>query len=154
MPTQPMPETLKKWFNTPLAKIFQRTNTFVYRVSGGRVGWRIGQAPVLLLTVRGRKSGTPHTVPLLYLQNGSDYAVVASKGGWPKDPIWYLNLQANPDVTVEVKRQKFAMAARTASDEERDRLWPRLVAMYPDYANYQSWTDRKIPVVVLHPAAN
>ena len=108
-------------------------------------------APILLLTVRGRKSGKPHTLPLLYLQDGEDCVLVASKGGWPSHPLWYLNLQADPNVTVQVGRDRRAMTARTANQEERSRLWPKLVAMYADYASYQSWTDRQIPVVILSP---
>ena len=77
--------------------------------------------------------------------------MVASKGGWAQHPLWYLNLQANPNVTIEDRRDKLPMRARTANAEERARLWPRLVAVYGDYANYQSWTDREIPVVILSP---
>jgi deazaflavin-dependent oxidoreductase (nitroreductase family) len=154
MADRTIPKGLEKFFSTPLPKLMQFANTLVYRMSGGRVGGRMGRAPILLLTVRGRKTGKPQTVPLLYQQDGTTYAIVASKGGFPKHPIWYLNLQANPDVTVEVGRQKLALKARTASDEERERLWPGLVAMYPDYANYQSWSDRKIPVVLLEARTN
>ena len=146
-----MPEALKRWFNTPLSKLFQRANVFVYKASGAKLGGSMKGAPILLLTVRGRKSGKPHTLPLLYLLDGEDYVLVASKGGWPSHPLWYVNLQANPDVTVQVGRDQRAMTARTANQEERARLWPKLVAMYSDYANYQSWTDREIPVVILSP---
>ena len=149
-----MPEALKRWFTTPLSKIFQRANVFVYKASGAKLGGSMKGAPILLVTVRGRKSGKPHTLPLLYLQDGNDCVLVASKGGWPAHPLWYLNMQANPDVTVQIGREQRAMTARTANQEERTRLWPRLVAMYPDYANYQSWTDRQIPVVILSPRAS
>lgn len=151
MSQQPMPDALKRWFNTPLFKLFQRANVFVYRASGARLGGSMKGVPILLLTVRGRKTGKPHTLPLLYLQDGNDYAVVASKGGWPSHPLWYVNLQAEADVTVEIGRQQLQLTARTANAEERARLWPRLVAMYPAYADYQSWTDRQIPVVILSP---
>ena len=73
------------------------------------------------------------------------------EGRWPQHPLWYLNLQANPNVTIEVRREKLPMRARTANAQERAQLWPRLVALYGDYANYQSWTDREIPVVILSP---
>ncbi|HKP58068.1 MAG TPA: nitroreductase family deazaflavin-dependent oxidoreductase [Polyangiales bacterium] len=151
MSQQAMPEALKRWFNTPLSKLFQRANVFVYKASGAKLGGSMKGAPILLLTVRGRKSGKPHTLPLLYLLDGEDYVLVASKGGWPSHPLWYVNLQANPDVTVQVGRDQRALTARTANQEERARLWPKLVAMYSDYANYQSWTDREIPVVILSP---
>jgi deazaflavin-dependent oxidoreductase (nitroreductase family) len=127
-------------------------NTWIYRLSGGRVGgrWMYG-APVLLLTVTGRKSGQPRTTPLLYLADGDNLVVVASKGGMSHHPLWYANLQANPDVEVEVGSEKRKMRARTASVTEKAALWPRLVKMYPDYDAYQARTTRDIPVVILSP---
>jgi deazaflavin-dependent oxidoreductase (nitroreductase family) len=151
MAEREMPTQMKGWIGGPM-KAFQRANTLLYRMSGGKLGARLGGAPLLLLTVTGRKSGKPHTAPLIHLRDGDDYVVVASKGGWPHHPLWYQNLQANPEVTVQVGRQKLAMTARTASPSERARLWPRLVKLWADYANYQSWTDREIPVVILSPA--
>ena len=151
MSQQSMPEALKRWFNTPLSKLFQRANVLVYKASGAKLGGSMKGAPILLLTVRGRKSGKSVTLPLLYLQDGDDYVLVASKGGWPSHPLWYMNIQADPAVTVQVGRDRRAMTARTANQEERSRLWPKLVAMYADYASYQSWTDRQIPVVILSP---
>ena len=108
-------------------------------------------APALLLTTIGRKSGQPRTTPVLYLRYGDAIVVVASKGGLPNHPLWYLNLTANPNVEVEVDGQKMAMLARRATEEEKQRLWPRLVEMYPDFANYQARTDRDIPVIFLSP---
>jgi len=107
---------------------------------------------VLLLTARGRKTGKARTTPLLYLQDGDRLVVVASKGGAPRHPAWFLNLAANPEVTVERGRERLAMRAREADDEERARYWPQVVAMYPGYEKYQQKTSRRIPLVVLEPA--
>jgi deazaflavin-dependent oxidoreductase (nitroreductase family) len=128
-------------------------NVWVYRLSGGRIGGRfLRGAPVCLVTTTGRKSGEPRTAPLLYLADGPRVVIVASQGGMSKHPVWYLNLTANPRCTVEIGSEKRAMVARTASAEEKAALWPRLVAMYRDYADYQARTERDIPVVILEPA--
>jgi deazaflavin-dependent oxidoreductase (nitroreductase family) len=133
-------------------KFMSHLNTWTYRVSGGRVTGRFpGGAPVLLLTTTGRKTGQPQTAPLLYLQDGERYVVVASKGGMSHHPLWFKNLEANPRVEIEVGSRKIAAAARRASDEEKAALWPRLVAMYSSYADYQARTTRDIPVVILTP---
>jgi deazaflavin-dependent oxidoreductase (nitroreductase family) len=139
---------------TAVIGVMARLNTWVYRLSGGRLAGRFpGGAPVLLLTTVGRKSGEPKTAPLLYLQDGDTYVVVASKGGMSHHPLWYKNLEANPRVTIEVGHRKFEALARTASDAEKAALWPQLVRMYPSYADYQARTTRPIPVVVLTPRA-
>ena len=127
-------------------------NVWAYRASGGRIGGRfLRGAPVCLLTTRGRKTGEPRVAPLLYLADGERVVIVASKGGMSKHPLWYLNLLANPDCEVQIGATKRAMRARTASPEEKAALWPRLVAMYRDYDDYQARTDRDIPVVILEP---
>jgi len=137
---------------SPLIRAMSAANTWVYRLSGGRVGGRfLRGAPVLLLTTIGRKSGRPRTAPLLYLDDGDELVIVASKGGMSQHPVWYLNLEANPDVEVEVGSTRRPMRARRASDEEKAKLWPRLTAMYRDYDDYQARTDRNIPVVILAP---
>ena len=105
--------------------------------------------PTLLLTTVGRKSGRVLTLPLIFGRSGSDYVVIASKGGAPAHPAWYLNLEANPEVQVQVKADKFKARARTASGSERDPLWAKMVEIYGPYAEYQKKTDRQIPVVVL-----
>ncbi len=151
MAEREMPKEIRTWLSTPMSKLFQRANTALYRLSGGKLGGTMRGAKVLLLTATGRKSGKPHTTPLIYLRDGNDYAVVASKGGWPTHPLWYLNLQANPRAQMQVGRDVHPVTARTATPEERARLWPRLVEIYADYANYQSWSDRVIPVVILSP---
>ena len=132
--------------------LWSRLNTWVYRVSGGRIGGRFpGGAPVLLLTTIGRKSGRPQTAPLLYLTDGDAYVVVASKGGMSHHPLWFKNLEANARVEIEVGNRKFAATARRATAAEKASLWPRLVSMYPSYADYQARTTRDIPVVILTP---
>ena len=143
---------LQERLASPLIRALSAANTWVYRLSGGRIGGRFrGGAPVLLLTTVGRKSGQPRTAPLLYLEDGENLVIVASKGGMSHHPVWYLNLEANPDVKVQVGSERRRMRARRALDEEKAKLWPRLVAMYGDYDTYQGRTDRNIPVVILSP---
>ncbi len=137
-------------FGNVVIKVMSALNTWVYRATGGRIGGRfLRGAPVLLLTTTGRKSGERRTAPLLYLADGDRFVIVASKGGFSHHPAWYLNLEKNPDVTVEVGSDRREMRARIASDTEKKALWPKLVAMYRDYDDYQARTDRNIPVVVL-----
>lgn len=140
-------------------KVMSRVNTWAYRVSGGRLGgsWRVGSAlrapvPVCLLTTTGRRSGEPRTVPLLHFPDGDRVLLVASQGGLPKHPQWYLNVLADPAVTVQVGRRSRAMTAREATSAERDELWPRLVERYADFADYQANTSRVIPVIICEPA--
>jgi len=144
-----------------LPKIFKRAgkvHVWTYRKTNGRIGskWRIGagwKKPVdtLLLDHVGRKSGTQFTTPLLYMHDGPNVIVVGSQGGLPDDPQWYRNLMATPDTRVQIRAEKRAVRARTADAAERAALWPRLVEVYADFANYQSWTEREIPVVILEP---
>jgi len=136
----------------PLIKLMSRVNTWAYRATNGRVGGRFrGGAPVMLVTITGRKTGRRLTVPLLYLRDADRVVTVASKGGMDQHPLWYRNLVANPDVDVQIGAETTAMRARTASPAEKTALWPRLVAMYPDYDAYQARTTREIPVVILEP---
>lgn len=127
-------------------------NTWLYRVSGGFVGGRIGRAPVLLLHHVGRKTGQPRVSPLLYLPDGDRAVIVASNGGATAHPAWYRNLMAAPATRVEVGRERRDVVAREVTAEERQGYWPRLVDIYPSYGLYQQRTDRQIPVVVLEPA--
>jgi deazaflavin-dependent oxidoreductase (nitroreductase family) len=123
----------------------------LYRLLGGRAVGRIGKAPVLLLTTEGRKTGRPRTAPLLYIETGDRLVVVASNGGAPTHPAWYLNLKANPRATAEVRRDIRPVLSRDATAEERARYWPELVRMYRWYDSYQAKTSREIPLVVLEP---
>ncbi len=135
-----------------MVRIMSVLNTWVYRWSGGRIGGRfLHGAPVCLLTTTGRRSGQPRVAPLLYLRDGDAVVVVASKGGMSRHPAWYLNVESDPEVEVQIGAQTTPMRARRASDEEKAKLWPRLVAMYPDYDDYEARTERDIPVVVLEP---
>ncbi len=113
------------------------------------IGGGKGMIATLLLTTVGRKSGRELTLPLIFGTSGPDYVVVASKGGAPAHPAWYLNLEANPTVKVQVKADKFTARAYTATGQERAALWPMMVDIYGPYTDYQKKTDRQIPVVVL-----
>jgi deazaflavin-dependent oxidoreductase (nitroreductase family) len=137
-----------------LFSAFVKVHVALYRASGGRVGGRLGKGvPVLLLTSTGRKTGRRRTTPLLYVEEGDRYVVVASVGGAPSHPAWYLNLRSKPAATIQVGRRKLAVRAETAGLEERARLWPRLTQMWPQYDDYQAKTRREIPVVILAPSA-
>jgi F420H(2)-dependent quinone reductase len=136
-----------------VVRVMSALNTWAYRATGGWLGGRfLRGAPVCLVVVTGRKSGRAITVPLLYLRDGDDVVIVASKGGMSKHPVWYLNLEANPRCEVEIGRERRPMVARRVSAAEKTSLWPRLCAMYPDYADYQARTTRDIPVLRLSPA--
>ncbi len=135
-----------------MMRVVSSLNTLVYRGSGGRLMGRFPSgAPVCLLTTTGRRSGRRRTVPLLFLSEGDDLIVVASQGGAPRHPGWYLNLRANREAEVELGRRRVAVEARDLDGAERDRLWPRLVAMYPPYEAYRQRTTRVIPLVRLRP---
>lgn len=112
-----------------------------------------GPIPTLLLTTTGRRSGKPIVMPLIYGEAGGNYVVVASKGGAPTHPGWYLNLSAHSNVEVQILSKRFRATARTAGGAERAELWQQMATIYPPYNDYQAKTDREIPVVVLEPAA-
>jgi len=128
-----------------------RLHRGLYELTGGRVGKRLVDNDMLLLTTVGRQTGSPHTVPLLYLREGDALAVIASFGGRDRHPAWYLNLVAKPEVEVQISRERFDAVARTADSNERAVWWPRVVDAYGDYAVYQTRTQRVIPVVLLSP---
>ncbi len=132
-------------------RMITATHEFWYRLTGGLIGGRFGKAPILLLTTTGRKSGRQRTSPLLYYPDGDNLVIIASKGGSPTHPAWYLNLTAHPKAEVQVGRETKAVVAETASAEERARLWPLVTEMYSQYDDYQRRTKREIPVVVLRP---
>lgn len=122
-----------------------------YRETGGETGYIWNNATILLLTTIGHKSGEPKTVPLIFIADGDNYVIIASLGGAPKHPAWYVNLAANPRVTLQVKDKVFEADATTAPSPERERLWARAVEAWPQYDDYQAKTTREIPVVVLTP---
>ena len=127
-------------------------HTLAYRLTGGLVGHRVpGAPPSLLLDHVGAKSGTKRTAPLAYLEDGDDYVLVASKGGHPRNPAWFYNLRAHPDVTIQVGTSRKKVRARVATAEERRRLWPKVVDNYGGFEGYQQRTEREIPLVILEP---
>jgi deazaflavin-dependent oxidoreductase (nitroreductase family) len=122
-----------------------------YVETGGEDGHEWQGVPTLLLTTIGRRSGQPRRQALIYGQDGSNYLVVASKGGAPTNPLWYENLVAHPEVRLQVKNDRFTARARDATPEERPRLWQLMIGLWPAYDDYQAKTQRQIPVVVLEP---
>lgn len=137
--------------STALQNFITTIHTFFYRNTNGAIGGSMVNCPVLLLTTTGRKTNKKRTVPLLYLADGDRVVLVASNGGATKHPTWWLNLQANPEAEIQVRKLKQRVWAKQSSIEEKERLWPLLTAMYPGYKSYQERTNREIPVVILHP---
>jgi deazaflavin-dependent oxidoreductase (nitroreductase family) len=133
-----------------MSDLFGEEHVRRYIETDGEEGytWREG-SPILLLTTTGRKSGTERTMPLIFGEDGGSQVLVASRGGAPEHPAWYLNLVENPEVGVQVKGDKFRARARTAEGEERERLWKAMNGIWPHYDEYQAKTTRQIPVVVL-----
>jgi deazaflavin-dependent oxidoreductase (nitroreductase family) len=121
-----------------------------YEATGGEEGyhWRNGTT-ILLLHTTGRKSGKEYTHPLIYRDYADDYLIVASKGGAPEPPEWFLNLEKNPETIVQIKDETFKVRARVATAQEKPAMWSHMVEVWPDYDEYQQKTDREIPVVVL-----
>ncbi|HXK23574.1 MAG TPA: nitroreductase family deazaflavin-dependent oxidoreductase [Myxococcota bacterium] len=137
---------------TLAVRAMSAVNTWLFRLSGGRLGSRfLRGAPVLLLTTTGAKSGAQRTTPLIYLADGPRMVLVASKGGMSHSPAWYHNLMANPECEVQIGSRATRMLARRASAEEKSALWPKLLAIYRDYDDYQARTTRDIPVLILTP---
>jgi F420H(2)-dependent quinone reductase len=132
-------------------KFISRANVFIYRLSGGRLWNTMQGSPICLVSMTGRKSGRRITMPLMYTPHGEDVLIVASLGGAPKHPVWYHNIVANPEVSIQVGNTVRNMLARQADAAEKAKLWPVLVASYPDFDNYQKATDRDIPVIVCEP---
>jgi len=138
----------------PVLRQAVRLHHIAYRASNGLIGHRIpGLPPMLLLHHTGARSGVERTAVLLYVEDGPDLVIVASKGGHPRHPAWFRNLRANPDTTVQVGSSRRAVRARVASAAERTRLWPRVVDAYRGYEDYQRRTGREIPLVILEPRA-
>jgi deazaflavin-dependent oxidoreductase (nitroreductase family) len=131
--------------------LFGKEHVDRYRETGGEEGHDWKGTVTLLLTTTGRRSGEQRTTPLIYQRDGDRYLVVASQGGADEHPAWYLNLSADPNVEVQVKDDRFDATASTAEGEERERLWKLMTATWPAYDQYQTRTDRQIPVVVLTP---
>jgi deazaflavin-dependent oxidoreductase (nitroreductase family) len=138
---------LRRW----LIRGMSKAHLALQRLSRGRAFGRVAGMPVLLLTTTGRRSGKARTTPLTFFRDGDDLAVVGSNGGADRPPDWSLNLETNPRAIVAIGRDTFGVTARTASDEERSRLWTVITATYSGYARYENKTARRIPVVILTP---
>jgi deazaflavin-dependent oxidoreductase (nitroreductase family) len=136
-------------FSNPNDRLFGPEHVERYRATGGREGHEWRGAVCLLLTTKGRRSGEPRTAPLIYGRRGHDFLLVASKGGADEPPAWYLNLEADPEVEVQVLDEVFRARARDATPEEKPEMWKTMVAEWPPYDDYQQKTSRQIPVVVL-----
>jgi len=151
--TRPRPWTAsEERFGTIAVRIMSAINTALFRLSGGSVGNRFMRgAPVCLVTTTGARSAKLRTTPLIYLADRDDVVIVASKGGMSHHPAWYHNLARHPEARVQIGSRVRDMVARRASAAEKAALWPRLVAIYPDYDDYQARTDRDIPVMILSP---
>jgi deazaflavin-dependent oxidoreductase (nitroreductase family) len=132
-------------------KYFARAHIWAYQRTDGIVGSRLLWFPAALVTTTGRKSGVPRTTPTLYLRDGDRVVLPASFGGRDANPGWYHNLQSNPQVHIQIRGDHLDLTARDATDDERKRLWPKLIRMYPPYRNYREATDRVIPLVVCEP---
>ena len=147
-----MAEPTEQVTDSPVDWVAEHTRRYID--SGGEDGheWRPG-VPTLLLTTTGRKSGVKRRTALIYGRDNADYVIVASKGGTPDHPAWYLNLEADPEVEIQVLDDVLPATARTVTGEERERLWALMRQIWPAYDEYQTKTDRQIPVVVLTPKA-
>lgn len=138
---------------TSAVEFFWKWHPRVYRWTGGRVGGKLANLPVLLLRTKGRKTGVIRESGLTYLPWGDDFVVIASVLGEPRNPGWYHNLLATPDVEVQVGSENIAVRAEEVEGEERDRIWTALIAESPDYEGYKDRTGRRIPVMLLRRAA-
>lgn len=133
----------------PITRFFTQVHVVLYQLTGGKA--QIAKYPTMLLTVRGRKTGKLRTIPLVYVKDGDHFVIAAAYAGSDQDPTWWRNLQANPEAVVQEMRQKVRVRAEVAAVGEREALWQRLAAMYPYFLEYQSRTQREIPVVLLKP---
>lgn len=146
-----VPEHLPDWISSHVRQYLESGGTEGHQWDSTSLGGP-GLLPCLLLVTKGRKSGRKITVPLIYGETGDGrYVIVASRGGTPTHPDWYLNLTADPHVRLQVGTERFDAVASTCPDPERDQLWKKMAAIYPPYDAYQSQTERRIPVVVLEP---
>ena len=134
-----------------LRRTFMRAHIALYRLSGGLLGSRVPSRSFLLLTTIGRKSGQERVTPIFYIPRDDDFILVASNWGEQFSPVWWLNLQAQPQAKVRVGRKQFVVVARQADAAERARLWPSIVARYGEFERYQQRVTREIPLVILSP---
>jgi F420H(2)-dependent quinone reductase len=132
-------------------RITGKLNVPLYRLSRGRIGGKIGKAPVLLLTSIGRRSGQPRTAPVLFAHDGPNLVVIGSNAGNQKAPAWSYNLKANPDAEVEIRSERRLVRAHVAEGDQRTRLWNLMNSEYEGFEDYRERTSRDIAVFVLEP---
>jgi deazaflavin-dependent oxidoreductase (nitroreductase family) len=138
-----------------MTKLYARVNLLVYKLSGGRLMNKgLANKPICIVTITGRKTGKKREVPLMHVPHGEKKILVASIGGTSKNPVWYYNLKANPDITIAVDGARRAYRARQVSPEEKASLWPVIVDAYPPYDKYQARSDRDMPVFVCDPVSS
>lgn len=135
----------------PLLVAFAKLNAAVYRLSGGRIMGKMGASEICVVRMQGARSNTWRDVPLMYVPHGEGVILVASLGGAPKNPVWYHNLVAHPDIEVQIKQSTRRLRARLASSDEKAAVWSKCVAAYPAYTDYQKKTTRDIPVFICDP---
>ncbi|MEZ0150346.1 MAG: nitroreductase family deazaflavin-dependent oxidoreductase [Candidatus Reddybacter sp.] len=135
----------------PYLKVFSSLNEKVYRLTNGRVLGKLNGYDVCLVTMTGAKSGKQRVIPLMYVPYKDGVIIVASQGGAPKNPVWFNNLVANPDIEVQYKAKKMQLRARRADADEKAAVWPVCCEHYPDYDLYQNRTGRDIPVFICEP---
>lgn len=148
-----VPTHMPDWIKNHVARYLESDGTDGHMWDSSIAGGT-GPIPTLLLATTGRKSGETRTVPLIYSKTNGAYVVIASRGGTPQHPDWYLNLVADADVSIKVAADAYEAKARTAASDEREALWKRMAELYPPYSLYQKRTDRQIPVVVIEPVAS
>lgn len=146
-----MASTEEPEYRAPELTLLGQEHVDRYRETDGEVGYLWNGVPTLLLTTTGRRSGQPRTTPLIFGRDGDDYLVIASMGGAPKHPAWYLNLESEPRASIQVRGEHLDVRAHTASADERARVWQIMADQWPNYDVYQTRTERVIPVVVLSP---
>lgn len=138
-------------FRAQLMKSLRKLQVWMYHISSGKIGGSINGSPLLLLTVTGHKSGTPHTIPLAYVKHNGEYLISASAAGADKHPVWFTNLQSKLDATIEVSGKVYPVKATVATGAERDQLYNLFKAQGDNFAAYEQKTARKIPVIRLQP---
>ncbi len=150
MSTNPQPPQRRAPANVP--PFIKNTHIYLYRLTGGVIGGKMGSRPLLLLTTIGRKSGKERVTPLLYIPDDNHYLLSASNSGADSHPQWYLNLLAHPQASIQIGKKVIPVTAQTANAEERPRLWA-LFTKYVNFSGYERKTTREIPVVILTPTA-
>jgi deazaflavin-dependent oxidoreductase (nitroreductase family) len=138
-------------FRSSLMKSLRRLQVWMYHISSGKIGGSINGSPLLLLTVTGRKSGTPHTIPLAYVKHNGEYLISASAAGADKNPVWFTNLQNKLEARIEVSGRVYPVKATIATGAERDQLYDLFKAQGDNFVAYEKKTTRKIPVIRLQP---